>query len=403
MEILKLVLIFCVIAAILHFKKPLYAAILSATLATGLLFLIPPAQLFSTLWGTITSWQTISILLLFYIVMFLQNMLDQRGYLLLARQSLDNLFHNRRVTASLAPIFLGLLPSPSVMTICGEIVDESAGDAFSREEKAFVASYFRHVPESILPTFNSIIIAISLTQGRVTVAGFVLGMLPMALALVLLGYLFFLRRIPKDTGLPPSEDKRKDLLNLLRGCWPLVLIIVLVLLIDAPVFLFVAGTVLLFALVDRFQFAALKPLFRKSLDVRMLLTFFCILLFKDVLNATGVMNTLPALFAGLPLPDILIFAMVFFVGTILSGSQAIAALGIPLAIMAIPDFGLAHFVLLMGMAYAAHEITPTHVCVVIATEYFNVNFGALVRKGLPVIAAFCAVLLGYFYLLNQFI
>ena len=68
------------------------------------------------------------------------------------------------------------------------------------------------IPESFLPTYTSIIIAISLTGGRVNVASFLIGMLPLVFLLAYLGYLFYLRKIPKDTGMPSSMDKRGDIL-----------------------------------------------------------------------------------------------------------------------------------------------------------------------------------------------
>ena len=43
------------------------------------------------------------------------------------------------------------------------------------------------------------------------VNAFVLGMIPMVALLILLGYWFELRRLPKDTGVPPSDNRRQDM------------------------------------------------------------------------------------------------------------------------------------------------------------------------------------------------
>ncbi|MDL2259208.1 hypothetical protein LJC42_08715, partial [Eubacteriales bacterium OttesenSCG-928-K08] len=67
---------------------------------------------------------------------------------------------------------------------------------------------------------------------------------------------------------------------------------------------------------------------------------------------------------------------------------------------AIPDAGLAHFVLLMGINYAANQIAPTHVCVPIAAEHFNVSFWAMVKKTLPVILTFYVGLFLYYMALK---
>lgn len=93
-------------------------------------------------------------------------MLEKRGSLNLDQESLNHLFNNRRVTASLAPLFLGLLPSASIVVICGQIVDRTVGNDLTTEEKAFITTFYRHIPESFLPTSASVMIGITLTQGR---------------------------------------------------------------------------------------------------------------------------------------------------------------------------------------------------------------------------------------------
>lgn len=401
MEILKLLAIFAVIVVFLWLKRPLFLSIIAGTIATALLFGMGIGTFASTLLRAAVSWSTLSILLVFYLITFLQRMLDKRGSLNLAQQSLDRLFNNRRITASLAPLFLGLLPSASVIIICGEIVQRSVGDHLSMEEKAFVTSYYRHIPESFLPTFSSIIIAINLTQGAVTIGSFIAGMLPMVLVLAVLGYIFYLRRIPKETALPPSDNKWGDFLNFCRGIWPIIFIIALIMAFNIPVYAAAAASILLFAFAGRFTLPELKPFLKTAFEKNLLLSTFVIMLFKDVLTATGVIATLPALFSRLPIPQFLVFALIFFFGTIVSGSQAIAVIGIPLVFLAMPEAGLPMFVLLMGMAFAANQLTPTHVCLPIAAEYFHVSFGALVKKSLPVVGAFCVVLIGYYFLLTM--
>ena len=45
-----------------------------------------------------------------------------------------------------------------------------------------------------------------------SVGPFVLGMLPLIVVLFVLGWVFYIRKVPKETGDPPSENKWKDLL-----------------------------------------------------------------------------------------------------------------------------------------------------------------------------------------------
>lgn len=98
----------------------------------------------------------------------------------------------------------------------------------------------------------------------------------------------------------------------------------------------------------------------------------------------------------------MVFALIFFFGTIISGSNAIIPLCMPMAMAAMPDAGVPLLVLLMSSAYAAMQVSPTHVCLFIAAECFKVDIGALVRRNIPMILVFFAVTLAYTALLGVF-
>ena len=402
MELIKLLAVFAVIVIVLRLKMPLFAAMIAGTAAAALLFGMNARSFALALGHSAISWGTLSTLLLFYLIAFLQRMLEKRGSLQLAQQSLDRLFNNRRITASLAPFFLGLLPSASVVLLCGDIVERTVGEDLPNEDKAFITSFYRHIPESFLPTFSSVMIAISLTQGAVSTSSFILGMVPMVIALAVLGYLFLLRRIPKGNMGQAGGSKRRDLLGLIRGIWPIGLIIALILAFNLPVYLAAAVSIALFALTGRFSPAELAPLFKSAIEKNLLIGTFFVMLFKDVLGATGIIAQLPAIFSAFPIPDFLIFALIFFLGTVISGAQAIAAIGIPLAFLSVPGAGLPLFILLMGMAFSANQLTPTHVCLPAAAEYFHISFGALVKKSLPLVLSYTLILFGYYFLMTAF-
>ena len=55
--------------------------------------------------------------------------------------------------------------------------------------------------------------------------------------------------------------------------------------------------------------------------------------------------------------------------------------------------------LLMGTTYAAMQISPTHVCLVVAADYFHVSMGELIRKTIPASLVFCALMILYYMLI----
>ena len=134
------------------------------------------------------------------------------------RTVLKLLFNNRRVNASAAPAVIGLLPSAGAMTICAEIVRSSCQDYLSNEDMTCVTSFYRHIPESFLPTYSSILIALAVSG--VGAGEFVLAMLSLVAALFIIGHIFYLRRVPRSTGQKPEGGRKRRQSCCLRVCGP---------------------------------------------------------------------------------------------------------------------------------------------------------------------------------------
>ena len=195
--IVKLCIVFLVIIAILWLKKPLFMAITGGLVVAVLLYGVPLGTALVIMGKSMISESTITVVLSFYFITLLQRMLERRKRLKQAEEALNVLFNNRRINASLAPSVIGLLPSAGAMTICADMVDSACQDYLSKEDMTCVTSFYRHIPESFLPTYSSILIALALTG--IGAGQFVVAMLPLVAVLFLIGYGFYLRKVPKRT------------------------------------------------------------------------------------------------------------------------------------------------------------------------------------------------------------
>lgn len=396
MSLIYLGIVFLVMVLLLAMRRPLYQAISGALLMTVLLYRIPLFTALAEAGKVFSNWSSLSVLITLYLITYLQRMLEARSQIKLAQQDLNSLFHNRKINVVGACLFIGLLPSAAAMILCGDIVSESTGDYLAPKEKAFVTSWFRHIPESTLPTYSGVLLMSTLSG--VPIKEFMPGMLLPMLVLGILGYFPYLHRLPRDTGTAKSENLFKDAISLLGHLWPLLLILALILICGLSVVPAVAISIIAEALVYRFHTKELIHMLRSAFEVKLLLNTFLVLVLKEFIGCTGVLEELPALLSRLPVPSYLIFAILFFVGGVVSGTNGIVALGTPLAFAAI-DGGMPLMVLLMCMCHAAGQISPTHVCLVVASDYYNISLGELVRKTLPVTLLFCLLMIGYYNLL----
>jgi integral membrane protein (TIGR00529 family) len=399
-EIFKLLFVFLLMVVALKITKLLYAAIGCAAVATVLLFKLGAVNSLIITGKAIISPICITTVLAFYFITFLQRMLENRKKLTRAETALNGIFNNRRINASLGPMLVGLLPAAGVVTIAGAMVDSAAEDYLDAEEKTFVASYYRHVAECFLPTFPGIIIAAELAG--VSLSSFLIGMLPVVLLLISLGFIFYLRKVPKETGNPPSSNRPKDVLILFQNLWQLLAIVLLVIFFKLPVYSAVLAIVIPSIFLDRFKWGELKKMAFSAFEAKLIISTIAIMIFKDLIIESGVIAVLPEIFGKLPLPSFLIYMMIIFFGALISGQQAVNVIVLPMAFAMEGGTNIPLFILLMTCGYAAMQISPTHICLAIIANYYKTSMGGLIKKTLPVIFILLFFVSLYYLMLKNF-
>lgn len=396
MHLAFLGVVFLTIVVLIALKRPLYQALLGGIVMTALLFQISAGHILRLVSEVFTQWSSLSVLVSLYLITLLARILDERSQIQLAQQDLNNLFHNPRVNATAAPMVIGLLPSAAAMLLCADIVKDATCDRLDAKEQAFITSWIRHIPESSLPTYTGVLLMSSITG--VPMGSFMAGMVFPVLVLLALAYFPYIHRLPKGSGCTVEGGKWQAALQLCKHLWTLGVLMVLILAAGLSVVtsLLLVITAAIFAY--RFRPAEIGKLIKRAWDRKLLLSSFLVLLLKGFIGYTGVLETLPEVLSVLPIPTYLVFALMFFLGGIISGSTGIIALGAPIAFAAM-EGGMPLMVLLMCMAHAASQVSPVHVCLVVAAEYYNVSMGELIRKTLPKALAFCAIAIVYYNLL----
>ena len=400
-SMLKLAAVFAAVIVAMSLKVRLAVSVAIASVICIILFQLPLTDAFNVIVNVLTSKDFLLVIRILYCITFLQRMLESRNQLKLAQQDLDNIFHNRRINATVAPILIGLLPSPAAAIICGEIVSDAAGDALDKDEKAAITSYYRHIPEIFLPTYSAVIIMAGIS--KVPVGSFVLGMLPLIVVMYLLGYVFYIKKIPHSGNVRTDAGTViKGLIDLFKHLWTIIAIVVLIMLFKLST---LTATLIILALAwffYSFKPDDLLPLAKRSLDISLMTVTFAVYVFKEILSATGVIEDIPVFFSSLSIPPLYVFILMFFVGTVVLGSKAIVTICTPLAFAAIPQGGWPLMVLLHTCAYAAMQISPTHVCMVIIADYFKSTLGAMSRKLLAIVLLLVVISTGYYHLLKLF-
>lgn len=395
------------VVMLLVLRKPLNLTMSISCVIVILLYGLGPDAFLPAIKTGLIGQNTIRSILVLYFITFLQRMMEKRNQLSGCQAAMNGLFNNRRINASVVPFLLGCLPAASTVILCGPIVREAIGDSLPTNEKAACTSYFRHISEAFLPTYTNIFIAISLTQGKINAGTFVLAMLPVVAVLFASGWMVYLRKVPKDTGMVIDQPKSVYAKQLVASIWPIVVAIGIVLITGAidlpfevPVWAAVLIVVVLNFFFSKFSFAEVAPFFKSAFEGKLMLNTIAVMVFSQLLSKSGVVELLPKYFGMLPIPMWLVFALLFFVGPLMGGSLTMLVMCVPMMVEIWPDNLLSVFILCMSMTYIIMQIAPTHICLTLCAEDYKITLGDLIPKVAPMVVVATAFIFAYFFLLR---
>ena len=398
MDLIKLVIVFAVVIGLVANKKSMSTAVIIGSIACWILYKIPANVGAITVANTVTSLTVLKMIGVMYVITFMQRMMEKKNAINTARDGLSGLFNSRWVNCAAAPIFIGLLPSPNAAFIAGDMVEASASEYLSKEEMAVTTSYFRHVSEAFLPTYQNIILALAITG--YSASQFVIGMIPMVIVLIVLGILFFLKgKVPNKTGQANTTDKKEDIKKVAE-LWPILATIVLIVAFNIDTLYASIRVIVVYFFVGKFKASDVAPFFVSAFESKIVFNTLAVYIFKNFLELSGAIKLLPGFFSQFPIPTFLIFVLIFLFGTLVAGSMTMTASVLPVAMESVPNAGLPLVCLLMMISYIAMQISPTHICLSIVSEHFDVSLGDMVKKTIPLLVVFTIIAIAYYLLLT---
>ncbi len=398
MDLIKLVIVFAVVIGLVANKKSMSTAVIIGSIACWILYKIPANVGAITVANTVTSLTVLKMIGVMYVITFMQRMMEKKNAINTARDGLSGLFNSRWVNCAAAPIFIGLLPSPNAAFIAGDMVEASASEYLSKEEMAVTTSYFRHVSEAFLPTYQNIILALAITG--YSASQFVIGMIPMVIVLIVLGILFFLKgKVPNKTGQANTTDKKEDIKKVAE-LWPILATIVLIVAFNIDTLYASIRVIVVYFFVGKFKAGDVAPFFISAFESKIVFNTLAVYIFKNFLELSGAIKLLPGFFSKFPIPTFLIFVLIFLFGTLVAGSMTMTASVLPVAMESVPNAGLPLVCLLMMTSYIAMQISPTHICLSIVSEHFDVSLGDMVKKTIPLLVVFTIIAIAYYLLLT---
>lgn len=311
--------------------------------------------------------------------------------------------HGQTFSLILIPAAIGLIPMPGGALFSAPLVAQTITDPDCPPAwKAAVNYWFRHILEYWWPLYPVVIVTLSIFSLKTW--QFMAIQLPFMLVSIGAGYLFLLRgRVPLLTdSSPPAAGTRRHLLKMLL---PILFIVLCTLLLPGlyrhwlpaasgptctllAMLSGLAGGLLYIGLLQQ---KTDQGLFKKLFTAKtgnVLLTLAGVMIFQNLLIASGLIPTAAAELAASRVPiEIIIAFLPFLAGLVTGIAVGFAGTAFPLVLgFMLTDetlTPLATLVLAFSMGYAGMMLSPVHLCFVLTKEYFTAPFSSVYRYILP--------------------
>ncbi len=396
----KILIVAVLIVVALRRRINLGIAMVGASVLLGLLFRMNPMDLVKEMVTSVLAVDSLTIVTSLTLVMVLENILRDAGFLSDMTSSLSRIVKDQRVVAAILPMFIGLLPSAGGALFSAPLVDEITADLpLSPEKKSFINYWFRHPMELIIPIYPVTIITsrvVGLPMWRYTTM-----MFPYFLIILVSGAVVAFRQCPHRV-LKAQEDHvstRSDWAAMIKGLAPIISVVIATVVFKLEVSLAIAIMTLLSALYTRVPPKRLVEYLKKAVSSSIIPMICGVMAFKGVLEGSGAIQGLTESFEvfGVSGP-IVAFAMPFLVGLLTGYGAAIAGVAMPVVANLGVSGGLAGVNLkLVALAvvsgHAGLMISPAHLCFPITVGHFKADFGSVVQQ--VAIAATAGILVAF--------
>lgn len=351
---------------------------------------MPPLLVLETLWKTTFSGQyffnkdTWSVLLLVYLIMILSGCLKKAGATEDLVGSVRRLFVDNRFTIGALPAMIGLLPMPGGALFSAPMIEGLADEAeISPEERTYLNYWFRHVWEYSYPLYPGLII-LAVIIG-VELNELVRYMFPLSLGAILAGSLFGLLGIKKHLrkGLK-GRELEEQMVAFLRGSWPILLIIIGYVGFKIQFIIVLPVTILIFGMI-RLGFRKLIKVSIESISFKLIVTIYAILVFKDIINASGAVDDLALVLEEWGVPPLVLFIVLpMLIGYLTGITHSYVSVAFPLLLPFLYDSSGNIDFSSVQLAYAWGFIgvlfSPVHLCLVLSSKYFKADMTKVFKR-----------------------
>ncbi len=327
------------------------------------------------------SFETLSLIGIIILVLYLGNFLQARGNFKILVDSLKDLVPEARLILVIPSIFIGLLPMLGGALMSAPIVKEAGSRwKLSPAWLTFLNYWFRHIWEYCWPLYVNLIMAAAILQIPIKKISSV--QFPFTILAAVIGLTLLFKHVPYLPKESKSNRFLKNLYSLFFSLWPILLAIVLIFALRLHMLISLAITAFLTQILSRMNLRERLSLVWKSISLKTIFLLAAVMMFKRILDTSGALISLTQVFR----PEgvsayFLLFAIPFLLGLLTGVNHAFVGISFPILL---PIFGLPNpDMVLVMFAYVSGFVgillSPAHLCLILTVDYFQADLRSVFR------------------------
>ena len=383
-DVLKIGLILAGIILLIRLKVALSLILILSALVLGLLFQMSAGDLVQGTLRAFLNADNLKLVLALELVLLFSAVLRENGAMHRAISALSGLLRDARFTVAVIPAIIGLLPVVGGAMLSAPLVAEASDDlGLPPERRTFLNFWFRHIWEYTLPTFPAVFLTASITG--VPIPELAAAGIPLTLAAIATGVVFGFRGVQASVcgkRIGSLREARKPIVDFIWNLLPFFLVIALTVGLDLHLVYPLAGVTTAVIVFNRMPIGRLREIAAAHLSIDLAFLIWGIMLFKEILLATGAMGRIAAELSAMGIPALaLVVLLPALVAFITGYTTAFVGLSFPVLIPFIPAGGLSAFYVMLGLAsgICAHLLSPMHACLVMTMQYYEAGMGKTYR------------------------
>lgn len=340
---------------------------------------------------------TLTLVFASFFIMLLSRLYKETGLVNVLTRSLCGFIKNPKVTVSLLPAVIGLLPVAGGALMSAPMVETEADKlGLDEPKKTYINIWFRHAILPVYPVSQFLILTAALTG--TSIDALIVRQALVVAVMIIVGYLIGLRKIRniKNADSETKSNPKANLKGLAYSFSPIIITIILAAALNVNIAIStLVGAITLLA-ITRTKVTAFQKVLKNRAVWEVTLAAFAALLLRNVTLASGASEILGSALANTNLSEIIVLSAVPAVLGFLLGSPA-GAMALSVSILAeTVTFIPKNVSLIYISAYLGYLGAPTHLCLVFTAQYFRSAITKSYKYLIPsIIVSITAALITY--------